>query len=327
MKTFDYSRPSSVSKAIAGLNQQSLALAGGTDLLSLMKADLRQPDAVVDIKRTDLRRDIRVTDQGVSIGALATISDIEHCTALDADYRLLIEAAQQTATPQLRNRATMGGNLLQAPRCWYFRDPDVQCWLKGGDVCPARTGRNELHALISDSPCVAVHPSDLAGCLVALDASVTLASGEGRRSVALEHFYDFPREERRQSAKISASELLLSIEIPALQGATRTTYLKAMARKAWTFALVGVAAVVAIRDDGIESATVVVNGVAPMPWKLRSNASSTTRMTAAEVSADLCDKFSADAQALGENRYKIALAHGLIEQAVGKLLEQPAYKS
>jgi xanthine dehydrogenase YagS FAD-binding subunit len=313
-----------MSQAIARLQEGSPVLAGGTDLVGLLKAGLRNPDTLVDVKNTDLPSGIELTDDGMSIGALTTISDIEQNTLLREDYTLLTEAAEQTATPQLRNRATVGGNLLQEPRCWYYRMSDVQCWLKGGSECPAREGRNETHALISASPCVAVHPSDLAGCLLALDATVVLNSVQGERRLPLQEFFSFPREGRRRATGIAADELLLSVEIPKLDPTCRSTYLKAMARRTWTFALVGVAAVISQRDGAIETASVVVNGVAPVPWLLASNATRDAPMTAKAVKAELIESFDSDAEALSHNHYKIALTHALIEQAIDSMLEPSA---
>src|SRR4051812_24523824 len=175
MKPFAYSSAGSVEEIVGLLGQDGdgaiRPLAGGTDLLTLVKADIATPDHLVDIKRAHgLDAAIRETNAGLTVGALATIADIETHPLIASHAAALAEAAAVAATPQLRNMATIGGNLLQRPRCWYFRNPRVRCWLKGGEDCPAREGENRLHALFGDSPCCATHPSDLATALMALDA-------------------------------------------------------------------------------------------------------------------------------------------------------------
>jgi xanthine dehydrogenase YagS FAD-binding subunit len=324
MKAFEFSQPRDVPDLIAGLTEERRPLAGGTDLITLLKSDIRRVEALLDIKKAGLPGDIQETGSGVSIGALATISDIERHPRLRKNYTLLTEAAAQTATRQLRNRATIGGNLLQAPRCWYYRHSDVQCWLKGGDRCPAIDGHNEMHAVLGESPCVAVHPSDLAGCLLALGASIRLVSHAGERLVALDDFYGVPTEANRRISNIEPNELLLSVEIPRTATQSRSTYVKAMSRKAWTFALVGVAAVIRIRQQRIEHASVVVNGVAPTPWPIVSSASKNAPLSAGELTEELTAAFRAGATALTRNAYKIPLTCALLKKAIESMVERKA---
>src|SRR5918994_4546727 len=181
MRAFEYTRAESVDQApglVAGehsLMNGSRFLAGGTDILTLMKADVVRPSTLVDIKRAgDLPHGIESRDGGLVLGALTTLAEIERHPEIGRRYRALFEAVSQAATPQLRNMATIGGNLLQRPRCWYFRSSLFHCWLKGGTECQARDGENQHHALFGESPCVAAHPSDAASALVALEARVRL---------------------------------------------------------------------------------------------------------------------------------------------------------
>ena len=178
MKPFAYASPRSLDDAVALLTSDGDAklLAGGTDLLTLLKADLLEPSQLVDIKRlAELDDQITLNGNTVRIGALATLSDLETHPLITEHASAVAEAAALAATPQLRNMATIGGNLLQRPRCWYFRDSEIPCWLKGGDDCPARTGENQHHAIFELSPCVAVHPSDPASALLAHDAEVEIS--------------------------------------------------------------------------------------------------------------------------------------------------------
>ncbi len=326
MKPFEYIRADSVADASARLGGDRLALAGGTDLIPLMQDGLRSPGALIDIKHAGLPSGIRVDKETVSIGALTTLAEIERDEDLRRVLPLLCEAAAVSATRQLRNRATLGGNLLQESRCWYYRHPDLRCWLRGGEECFAKDGRNERHALTSNLPCVTVHPSDLAGCLLALDASVRLEAGTAGRDMALNDFMVEPGEGHRALHRLAEGELVTDISIPLPAQGRRSTYLKAMSRKAWSFALVGVAAVLTVEDEGIVNASVVLNGVAPKPWRLANPATSTSPLSAAALADSLGEQFERDAAPLAHNGYKIALTRALIARAIGTLM-QPAQQA
>jgi xanthine dehydrogenase YagS FAD-binding subunit len=323
MRTFVYASPRSLDEAVALLDEPangSRPLAGGTDLLTLMKADLLTPSRLVDIKRlAELDDRIELMPEGLAIGALTTLAQLEEHPLIRSRYPALSEAAALAATPQLRHMATIGGNLLQRPRCWYFRNPRVHCWLKGGEACQARDGENQLHALFDVSPCVAVHPSDPATALVALDASIRLRGPRGERELPLTEFFAPPDDARRTETVIADDELIVSLHIPPRDGA-RCTYLKAMERKIWAFALVGVAAV--IRRDGaqIDHARLVLGGVAPIPW--RAEAAEQVLLGSeptAEVIAHAAEIALADAQPLTNNSYKIPLAKALVRRALSEV--------
>ena len=322
MRPFDYSSAPSADEAVARLSASTRPYAGGTDLLTRMKADISAPEALIDIKASDLPKGILETSDGLSLGALTTLTEIEMSPLLKEKYTLLHQAASLAATPQLRNRATLGGNLLQRPRCWYYRNEHINCWLKGGKTCPAKEGQNEHHAVFGagpadDNPCVAVHPSDLASCLTALDARVKLRGPGGERTLTMADFYKLPEEGRRQETVIEDDELIMSIEVPALPEGTTSTYLKAMDRKAWAFALVGVAAVLRVDGGIIKDARLALSGVANIPWRLED---AEGELTGQEASADLFARVAevalADAAALEHNAYKIPLAKRLIKRAL-----------
>jgi xanthine dehydrogenase YagS FAD-binding subunit len=328
MRPFDYASPTTIDEVIPLLGQNghdARPLAGGTDLLTLMKADIAAPARLVDIRRlSDLPSGVVAAGQGVQLGARTSLTEIETNSLIKQRYPALAEAAGLAATPQLRNMATLGGNLLQRPRCWYFRSPHFDCWLKGGDDCPARDGQNQHHALFADGPCVAVHPSDLAPALLAFGAEVRLRGRGGERILPLDEFYAQPTDERRTETLIGDDELVLSVDLPALPDGTRSTYLKAMDRKVWAFALVGVALVLRLGGPSgrrIEEARLVLSGVAPIPW--RSTAAEQV-LIGAEASAELfgraADTALAEAQPLEHNRYKVPLAAALIVQALTSLV-------
>ena len=322
MKTFDYVRPNDLDETFALLsaegNSQTELLAGGTDLLPLMKNEINTPMRLVDLKRLEaLPAGIVEQAGGVTLGALTTLAEIEKSVLLQERYPLLSKAAGLAATPQLRNMATLGGNLLQRPRCWYFRNSQIPCWRKGASDCPAKEGENQFHALFGDSPCVAVHPSDLASALLALDATVRMQSANGETTLPLADFYALPTAARRQETVLADDELILDVVLSAQFADARSTYLKAMDRKVWAFALVGVAAAVQMADDRIIDLRIVLSGVAPIPW----------RVTAAEevlrgqrVSDSLIERAAdsavANAQPLQNNGYKVPLARQLVRRAL-----------
>ena len=325
MRPFEFTRAGSIEEALellqgsdgAGKNG-SQALAGGTDLLTLMKADLYAPQRLVDIKRlVELDNRIEEDDAGLTIGALATLAQLEEDPRLRALCPALAEAAALAATPQLRHMATIGGNLLQRPRCWYFRNPRISCWLKGGDDCPARAGENQLHALFDVSPCVAVHPSDPATALVALDASVRLRGTGGERKLPVAELFAPPTDDQRVETVIRGDELIVSLHIPTAAPGARSTYLKAMDRKVWAFALVAVAAVVHMDGSRIGDARIVLGGVAPIPWRAKS---AERILTESEVSEEVVTRAAEAAvqgsQPMANNGYKIPLAKALVRRAL-----------
>jgi xanthine dehydrogenase YagS FAD-binding subunit len=320
MRAFDYERAASVAEIVPQLNTAVRPYAGGTDLLTRLKLDIEQPEKLVDIKQSDLPRGIVETADGISIGALTTLTEIETRPLLAEKYTLLSEAASLAATPQLRNRATVGGNLLQRPRCWYYRNRHVDCWLKGGDDCPAREGHNEHHAIFVSEPCCAVHPSDLAACLLVLEAEVILRGASGERRLLLADFFALPEDGRRQETVIAADELIVSLQIPALPEGTRSTYLKAMDRKVWAFALVGVAAVLRMEGETAVALRLALSGVSPIPWRLSAAeqmllAGGVTEAMVAETAVAAL----AEAEPLSRNGYKVPLAQRLLQRALRQL--------
>jgi xanthine dehydrogenase YagS FAD-binding subunit len=336
MRPFEYMRPATVDEAIALIGQNGhdrdeglrpLAgvqpLAGGTDLLTLMKADIAAPSRLLNIKSlTGLPSGVEDTSQGLNIGALTTLTEIETHPVIRQRYPLLGQAAAVAATPQLRNMATLGGNLLQRPRCWYFRNRRLDCWLKGGEGCPAYDGENQFHALFGGGPCHAVHPSDLAPALLALEAQVHLQGSAGARALPLAEFFSMPSEDRRHETAIGRDELLLSVSLPPLHEGSRSTYVKAMDRKVWAFALVAVAAAVRLDGRRIADARLVLGGVAPIPWRASA---AEQELLGAEASAELFARTAevalSGAEPLRHNAYKVTLAKALVRRALTTVTE------
>jgi xanthine dehydrogenase YagS FAD-binding subunit len=327
MRAFEYARAASVEQApdlLKGehsLMNGSRFLAGGTDLLPLMKADVVRPTTLVDIKRADgLPNRIEARDGGLVLGALTTLGEIERHPEIGQRYQALAEAVSQAATPQLRNMATIGGNLLQRPRCWYFRSSLFHCWLKGGTECHARDGENQHHALMGESPCVATHPSDAATALIALGASVRLHGSGGERSLAVEELFAEPTDDRRTETVLGPDELLLDVTLPAPTPGARSTYLKAMDRKVWAFALVGVAATLRLDGGTVADARLVLSGVSAIPWRARPAEQALIGERATpELLARAAEIAVANARPLEHNGYKVPLARNLVRRALTDL--------
>jgi xanthine dehydrogenase YagS FAD-binding subunit len=318
VRSFSYSAPASLQEALPLLGPATRPLAGGTDLLPLMKADVAAPERLVGMRALLPRGITCEQDKDLVLGAGATLSEIEAHPLIAQRYTALARAAAAAASPQLRNMATLGGNLLQRPRCWYFRNARTHCWLKGGDTCLAREGENRMHALFGASPCVAAHPSDLAPALLAFDAELRVRAAQGEGVLTLEQFFAVPEEGRRSETRIAPDELILSLRLPPHPAGTRSTYLKAMDRAAFSFALVGVAAVLRLSERRhIGHARVVLAGVAPIPW--RSYGAERVLLGAEpseRVFRQAADAAVEGAVALQHNAYKIPLVRTLVRRAL-----------
>jgi xanthine dehydrogenase YagS FAD-binding subunit len=270
-------RPSSAEQAAAALGNGSVALAGGTELVPLLREGLVRADTLVDVTRA-VPRGV----EGTTIGAGTTLAELE------ADHRVpqaLREACSLAASPQLRSMGSIGGNLLQATRCWYWR-LGFDCWLHGGERCFAKSGAHREHAIFGNELCASAHPSDIAAALLALGATVRTT----RRELPVEQLYRLPTAENRSTTTLEPDELILELDVPVPEA---STYLKAMDRRKWAFPLVGVAAV---RSGG--ALRLALAGVAPIPWTL-------------DAAAALDD-----ATPLPGTAYKIEIARALVRRAV-----------
>jgi len=322
MKPFAYVRAGSVAQAARLVGKGSAALAGGTDLLGLMKGGIAAPERLVDLTRIDgLRGWTRERGAGLRIGALTPLVELEESEQLARHLPIVREALADAATLQLRAMGTLGGNLLQRNRCWYFRDEAIPCWLKGGTRCFAVDGENAHHAIIgTDGGCSRVSPSDLAPALIAHDARVRIASARGTRTIPLAELFTDPALHRREEHTIRAGEIITHVTIPDTALQRRGTYLKAMDRKAWSFALVSVAAAARLRDGKLRDTRIVLGGVAPVPWRVEAAEQEIDgRPYGDEIAARAADVLLAGAQPLRDNGYKIALAKELVRRALARL--------
>jgi xanthine dehydrogenase YagS FAD-binding subunit len=233
-----YIRPGSLDEALALLEApDARPLSGGTDLIPLQSRG-KAAGTLVDV-RALLGDAIEATGDGLVIGAATRVADVAGDSRVNDRYAALAQAAQQAASPQLRNQGTVAGNLAQHVRCWYFRHPDLTCWLAGGDTCYAQIGDHRKHGLEAGD-CISVAPSDLAGALLALDAQVRITGNGGERSIAIAELYARPSEGHRSSVQLARGELITAVELPAPPDAS--AYERAGERAAWSFALTGIAA-------------------------------------------------------------------------------------
>jgi len=322
MSLFSYARPKALGDALKLLKNGTTALAGGTDLVTLMRHGLARPDKLVDLTGIEgLRGIAREKGKGLRIGALTSLTDVERSAEVLRSLPIVAESLRDAATPQIRNMGTVGGNLLQRNRCWYFRDEGVECWLKGGKRCFAVDGENRYHAIVGAHECWMVSPSDLAPALIACDAEVELASSLGRRRVPLASFFIAPHGRERREHSIRAGELITSVRVPEKALERRGTYQKAMERKAWSFAIVSVAAAARIANGKASDVRVVLGGVAPLPWRVPA-AEKLLEGTSLDENSCLAaaDLLLKDATPLRDNGYKVTLARELVRRSLRSLV-------
>jgi xanthine dehydrogenase YagS FAD-binding subunit len=319
MKSFRYHRPTTAADALTALAaRDSVALGGGTDLLVTMKEGLAEPAQLVDMRYVRGARDITVrADGSVRLGGAVRIADIAAHAVIREKFAALAEAARLVGTPALRNMGTIAGNLCQRPRCWYFRR-GVPCLKNGGAGCAAVTGENQYHAIFGGGPCHAVHPSDPAVALTALDATVhLLGPNDARRGVPIGEFYAGAASNAHGETVIAQGEVIEAVELPAHAAGGTQQYVKLMQRGTWDFALVSLAGVK--RRDG--EARLVLGGVAPAPYRV--NPSVEEDVASGELddeSADaLAERALYDAVPLSKNGYKATQAAALLKRAMRAL--------
>ncbi len=322
MKPFVYTRAATVDDAVKayGESPDTCFLAGGTNLLDLMKMGSERPAHLIDIHKLPLT-DIEERQGGIRIGAMVTNTDAANHELIRTRYPVLSEAILAGASQQLRNKATMGGNLLQRTRCYYFYDPSFRECNKRtpGSGCAAKTGYNRIHAILGASEeCIATNPSDMSVALVALDAVVQVKGPKGERSIPIGEFHRLPGNTPQKDTNLLPGELITAIDVPAIPYATRSTYLKVRDRNSYAFALVSVAAVMDLDDGGaVRHAHIALGGVAHKPWR----AAKAERHLAGKRPDEAIIRAAAEAELAGakpyhDNAFKVELARRSIVRAV-----------
>jgi xanthine dehydrogenase YagS FAD-binding subunit len=323
MKSFEYVRPASVSDAIAAASAPgAVYLAGGTNLLDLMKGDVSRPDRLVDVTRLPgLDRIEAHAEGGVCIGALVRNADLAHNTAFAKAYPAVAEALLSGASAQLRNAATVGGNLLQRTRCAYFYDVASACNKRSpGSGCGARHGDDRLHAVLGWSDaCIATHPSDFCVPLIALDAVVQIEGKAGRREVRLEDLHRLPAEAPERETVLEPGDLIVAVKLPAAAHAFsgNARYLKLRERTSYAFAVVSAAACLRIERGKIAEARIALGGVAAKPWRARAAEGLLAGVApGVESFRRAAEAALTGAKPAGDNAFKIELARRIVVRAL-----------
>lgn len=318
---FKYVRPSTLREAVRQARDGGARLhSGGTDLMGCLHDDVFGADTVVSLTALDELRGIGETsDGGLRIGALTTITEVSEHPAIRERYAALAQGASDVASPQLRNQGTIGGNLCQKPRCWYYRG-DFDCLRKGGDLCYARNGEHQFHAIFGHADtCYITHPSDTAPALVAFGAEMEVEGPGGTRRIAVADLHVPPAEDPMREVVLEDGEVVTAVLLPPPDGSA-SSYRKVRARRAWDFALAGAALVVRFDGDTVERARVVLSGAAPVPWRSEPVEDAITgKQLTDEVIAEAAEAAVADAEPLPGNQYKVPLFKAVVTEELEKI--------
>ncbi|OEZ63851.1 MULTISPECIES: xanthine dehydrogenase family protein subunit M [unclassified Duganella] len=320
MKRFDFAQAGSTGDAVRMASASSRFLAGGTNLIDLLKSDVEQPDTVIDINRLQMSAIESTEDGGLRLGALATNADTARDPLVTARYPLLASAILAGASPQLRNAATNGGNLNQRTRCYYFYDTAAPCNKRDpGSGCGAIGGLTRIHAILgASSLCIATHPSDMCVALAALDAVVRVTGPAGERSIAFADYHRLPGDEPWRDNTLARDELVTAIELPPGEWGTHYSYLKLRDRLSYAFALVSVAVQLRLEADGrIAEARVALGGVAHKPWRVpAAEALLAGAAPSDSLFRQVAERITEGAAGQGANDFKIELARRAIVRAL-----------
>lgn len=320
MKSFEFVRPSSTNEAVAALQKAKEAgrpMGGGTDLIGLMKSRIVTPEVVVDLKVVDSLAYIKANAGGYNIGAATTVADIQLSGEIGSSHPLLQKAASVVASQQIRNQGTVGGNLCQRPRCWYYRNTMTPCLRRDGSYCSAVLGENKYHAIFGGAGCFIVHPSDLAPALIALDAKAKITGPGGTKVVPMENFFVLPKDDVHNENILKPGEILEEIQVPAPMNGAKQVYLKHRVRQVWDFAILSVACQMQVQGSAVRDIRLVLGAVAPAPWRchiaeeILRGATLTPETVQKAVKAEL-----AKARPMTQNAYKLDLAAAMMSQAI-----------
>ena len=321
MPGFELDQPTQLADALALLDRygkDGWKMAGGNDSLSWFKERIKRPKAVIDISGIAALKGIRETPEGVEIGSLTSLTEIERNSVIRSKYRVLADAARRVASPQIRNTGTIGGNLAQDARCWYYRY-GLPCYRAGGNTCFADTpeGVNREHALFDADRCVAVSPSDTAPALVALDAKMVIKSSKGERVASAEEFFIGPKTDITRMTQLKPEEILTAVRIPNNWAGARFYFEKVADRDAWDFALVNVAAAIVVNNGLVERSRIACGGVSAVPRRLTVVEEVIQGKPAEEATAKLAGQSAIrGARPLNYNQFKIPLMANLVTRAV-----------
>src|ERR1700688_3531730 len=319
-------QPSSVAEAQRLLEQHgsdAWVLAGGLDSFDWLKDRIKKPKAVIDLSGIEELRGVRTTVDGVEIGAMTTLTEVVDHPIIKQKYDLLAQAAELVASPQIRNQGTIGGNVSQDTRCWYYRG-GWPCYRAGGNICYADTptARNREHAILHADRCVAVNPSDSAPALIALDAKFVMRTPKGERIVDAEDYFIGPEIDITRLHILKPGDLLTAIRIPSTWAGSQFYFEKIRDRNVWDFALLNVASAMLVSGNTIERIRLAVNGAAARPLRLRAVEDAVRGKPATAATGEMAGKLAVQgAVPLQFNAYKIPLMRNLVKRAIGGVEE------
>ncbi|MCY4024882.1 MAG: xanthine dehydrogenase family protein subunit M [Acidobacteria bacterium] len=321
MPAFQLFQPASTGEALGVLDQygaDAWVLAGGLDSWDWFKDRVKKPSAVVDLGGIESLRSIRSFGGTVEIGAMATLREVVRNTDVASQFSLLVESAELAASPQIRNQGTIGGNIGQDTRCWYYRD-GWSCYRAGGNICYADTptAMNREHAILGASRCVAVNVSDTAPALVALDAEMVVENSGGQRVIPAQDFFIGPAIDIMRMTVLRPGDILTSIRIPSTWAGQRFYFEKSRDRAVWDFPLANVASAARIANGVIEDIRIVANGVAPYPVRFTAAEDAVRGQAVSEETADRAGEIAIrGVRPLAHNGYKVALLRNLVKRSV-----------
>ena len=321
MPAFELFQPTSTEQAVGVLDQygaNAWVLAGGLDTWDWLKDRVKRPSAVVDVGAIASLKEIRAAADGLEVGAMAPLSEVVNHPQVRDQYQLLADAAGLVASPQIRNQGTLGGNISQDTRCWYYRD-GWSCYRAGGNICYADTptAMNREHCITGASRCVAVNPSDTAPALVALDAEMVIINSSGERVVSALDYFVGPEIDIERMTALQPGDLLTTVRIPSTWAGARFYFEKARDRAVWDFALGAVASAAKINGGVIEDIRVAVNGFAPTPQRLTAVEDAVRGQEVNEQTAERAGAIAIQGvQSLAHNEYKVALLRNLVKRSI-----------
>ena len=326
MPAFDLLQPSSIADAHKLLEEQgsgAWVLAGGMDSFDWLKDRIKKPRVVVDLSGVAELRGVRTAADGIEIGAMTTLTEVVQHPVIKEKYKLLAESAELVASPQIRNQGTIGGNVTQDARCWYYR-AGWPCYRAGGNICYADTpeGRNREHAILYAERCVAVNPSDTAPALMALDAKFVILTNKGERIVDAEDYFIGPDIDITRLHVLQPGDLLTAIRIPSTWSGAQFYFEKVRDRNVWDFPLLNVASAMRLSGGKIEQIRIAVNGAAARPLRLKRVEDAVRGKPANAETGEMAGKLAIDgAVPLQFNAYKIPLMRNLVKRAIGGVQE------
>jgi xanthine dehydrogenase YagS FAD-binding subunit len=326
MAAFELLQPASIADAQKLLQQHgedAWVMAGGMDTFDWLKDRIRKPKFVVDLSGIEELKGVRTTGDGIEIGATTTLTEVVKHPVIREKYSLLAEAAELVASPQIRNQGTIGGNVSQDARCWYYR-AGWPCYRAGGNMCYADTptARNREHAILHADRCVAVNPSDSAPALIALDAKFVLRTPKGERIVDAEDYFIGPQIDITRLHILRPGDLLTAIRIPSTWAGSRFYFEKIRDRNVWDFPLLNVASAMRVSGNTIDSIRLAVNGAAACPLRLKAVEDAVRGKPATAATGEMAGKLAVEgAVPLQFNAYKIPLMRNLVKRAIGGVEE------